>query len=76
MKRLSFSLLIVTLTLEVQAGVPAPKGAWEFALSALESAKGRPSFGADNALVPSTHWFGRIDDVRNCINTGGETRLA
>jgi len=30
MKRLSFWFLIVTLTLQVQAGVPEPKGVWEF----------------------------------------------
>ena len=30
MKRLSFWFLIATLTLQVQAGVPEPKGAWEF----------------------------------------------
>jgi len=30
MKRLSFWFLIATLTVQVRAGVPAPKGAWEF----------------------------------------------
>jgi hypothetical protein len=30
MKRLSFWFLIVTLALQVQAGVPEPKGLWEF----------------------------------------------
>jgi hypothetical protein len=30
MKRLSFWFLIVTLTLQVQAAVPEPKGVWEF----------------------------------------------
>ena len=30
MKRLSSWFLIVMLTSQVQAGVPAPKGAWEF----------------------------------------------
>ncbi len=30
MKRLSFWFLIVTLTLQVQAAVPKPKGVWEF----------------------------------------------
>jgi len=30
MKRLSFWFLIVTLTLQVQASVPEPKGVWEF----------------------------------------------
>ena len=30
MKRLRFWFLIVTLTLQVQAGVPEPKGLWEF----------------------------------------------
>jgi hypothetical protein len=30
MKRLSFLILILTLTLQVQAGIPEPKGLWEF----------------------------------------------
>ena len=30
MKRLSLLFLIVALTLQVQAGVPEPKGVWEF----------------------------------------------
>ena len=30
MKRLSFWFLIVTLTLQVQAAFPEPKGVWEF----------------------------------------------
>ena len=58
MRRLSFWFLIVTLTLQVQAGVPAPKGLWEFNGTDPNSATiGAPleifGFAQDTAGIPS-----------------------
>ena len=43
MKRLSFLILILTLTLQIQANIPEPKGLWEFNLSdPLSATAGAP----------------------------------
>ena len=66
MKRLSFLILILTLTLQVLAGVPEPKGVWEFNASDPLSA----TVGAPLEIVGSAQNIAGIDAEDGTISIG------
>jgi hypothetical protein len=66
MKRLSFWLIIVTLTLQVQAAVPEPKGVWEFNAPNQNSA----TVGAPLEIVGSALNITGVSDEDGAMTIG------
>ncbi len=66
MKRLSLCFLIVVLTLQVQAGVPEPKGVWEFNAPDLNSA----TIGAPLEIVGSAQKIVGVSAQDGAIRIG------